>query len=104
MSQEVYRYNFAEHVDLQEVQATLVLSILAVESLHGQTQTRLDASHYIDEVGRACVIDGGTQVGKDLNRLFAGYLMREFGDDAFAVQRLATNSASKEAPAGITAP
>src|SRR5436309_2002722 len=86
MSELVYRYQFADAVPVAEVEATLVLSVLAAESLHGAPQVRLDAGHFLDGAGRACVIDAGTAVGRDLNRLFTGFLSREFGPHAFRVE------------------
>jgi hypothetical protein len=88
MSAEIYRYRFASNASLDEVQASLVLAILATEFLHGAAQVRLDAGHYLDPDRRACVIDAGTAVGKDVNRLFVGFLLREFGDDSFTVERV----------------
>ena len=34
------------------------------------------------------MIDAGTPVGRDLNRLFVGFVGREFGADAFTVERI----------------
>lgn len=73
---------------MDEVEASLLLAVLATESLHGECQTRLDAAHYFDPARRACVVDAGTPVGKDLNRLFTGFIGREFGPDAFTVERV----------------
>ena len=88
MSKEVYRYNFKPEMPLDDLEASLLLAVLATESLHGEAQTRLDAAHYLDPAKRACVIDAGTPVGRDLNRLFAGFIAREFGADAFRVERI----------------
>ena len=88
MTKELYRYAFTPDVPIDEVEASLLLAILATESLHGQAQTRLDAAHYLDPAKRACVIDAGTPVGRDLNRLFTGFLSREFGTDVFSVDRV----------------
>ena len=87
MSQEIYRYLFQPGVLMEDAEASLVLAILAAESLHGEAQVRLDASHYLDVQARACVIEADTPVGRDLNRLFVGFLGREFADDAFTVER-----------------
>lgn len=87
MSKEPYRYLFPPHVPLEDIEATLLLAIWGAESLHGESQVRLDAAHYFDRNRRACVIDGGTPVGRDLNRLFVGFVRREFGVDAFSVER-----------------
>lgn len=88
MTKELYRYTFNRDVPLEEVEASLLLSILATESLHGEAQVRLDAAHAFDSDHRCCVIDAHTAVGRDLNRLFAGFLTREFGADAFSVERV----------------
>ncbi len=88
MTKELYRYSFSADVPLEDVEASLLLTVLATESLHGETQVRLDAAHYLDTDGRACVIDAGTAVGRDFNRLFVGFLRREFGEDSFRVERV----------------
>lgn len=88
MSADVYRYRFASSVSFEEVEASLVLALLATESLHGQSQVRLDAAHAVDADKRSCVIDASTAVGRDLNRLFAGFVTREFGADSFEVERV----------------
>ena len=97
MAPEVYRYSFNQDVDLEDVQASLVLSILGVESLHGQPVARLDVGHLLDPDTRTCVIDASTVAGRDLNKLFAGYLLREFGADSFEVRRL-DKSQSRDTP------
>ena len=88
MTTEIYRYQFTPEVCMEEIEASLVLAILATESLHGEAQVRLDVSHFFDSTKRACVIDAGTHIGRDLNRLFTGFIGREFGDDAFQVERV----------------
>lgn len=88
----LFRYEFSDDVPIEEVEATLLLSIIAAESLHGSAQVRLDASHFLDTDKGSCVIDAGTPVGRDLNRLFVGFVCREFGEDAFTVERLDPNN------------
>jgi hypothetical protein len=85
---DVYRYAFPPDVPLEDVEAALLLAILAAESLHGEAQVRLDAAHFLDADRRACVIDAATTVGRDVNRLFVGFLRREFDEGALAVERL----------------
>ena len=58
-------------------------------SLHGESQVRLDAAHAVDADQRSCVIDASTQVGRDINRLFTGFVLREFGPDSFRVHLVA---------------
>ena len=84
----VYRYRFDAELAMEEIESALLLAIWGTESLHGESQTRLDAAHCFDAEQRACVIDASTDVGKDLNRLFVGFLRREFGEDAFRVEHV----------------
>ncbi|MBI1900550.1 MAG: hypothetical protein HYS13_05485 [Planctomycetia bacterium] len=88
MPKDLYRYVFTPQVPTEEIEASLLLAGMAAESLHGEAQVRLDAAHYLDPDRRACVIDAGTPVGRDLNRLFVGFVSREFGPDAFRVERV----------------
>jgi hypothetical protein len=88
MTREVYRYTFAPGVPTEDVEATLLLAIWGTQSLHGEAQVRLDAAHYLDPRGGGCVIDAGTPVGRDFNRLFLGFIRREFGPDSFRIERV----------------
>jgi hypothetical protein len=97
MQTAVYRYVFSEAIPTDEAENSLLLAILAAESLHGESQVRLDAAHCMSSDGRGCVIDAATVVGQTINRLFIGFLKREFGEDAFRVERL------REAPQAPTA-
>jgi len=88
MSREIYKYVFDSSVDIADVETSLLLALLATESLHGESQVRLEAAHALDAESRACVIDAGGDVGRDLNRLFIGFVRREFGERAFRVERV----------------
>jgi hypothetical protein len=88
MNETTYRYLIAESVPIEEVEITLLLAVIAVESLHGASQARLDAVHSFDAATRTVSIGAGTEVGADLNKLFAGFLVQEFGATSFTVQRL----------------
>ncbi len=88
MTTNLYRYNFDETASTEDIECALLLAVWGCEALHGDAQTRLDAAHYFDTDQHACVIDAGTCVGRDLNRLFVGFIGREFGPDAFTVERV----------------
>lgn len=101
MAREVYRYVFNDSVPFAEVLATLDLALIAVESIHGESRSRLDARFSDDAAKRSVVIDAGTDVGQALNQVFVGYARREFGETAFRVERL--NRASESAaPVGAS--
>jgi hypothetical protein len=84
----LYRYTFQADVPKAEVEASLLLALIAVEGLHGEAQTRLDAGHALGGKFGTCVIDAGTPVGRDLAKVFTAFLRREFGEDSFRVERL----------------
>jgi hypothetical protein len=88
MNQDLYRFDFLPSVPIDEVEQTLLLAIIATESIHGETQAKLDISHVFDAEKRTCVICAATAVGRDLNRLFTGLLSREFGAASFRVERV----------------
>ncbi len=89
MSRDVYRYRFDEKTPLAEVRDSLFLAAFSAEGLHGRSQVRLDAAFRLDEKERACVIDAATPVGRSIAQIFTGLLTREFGEDAFTVERVA---------------
>jgi len=88
MAADVYRYVFQAVIPALEIESTLVLALFAVEALHGESQTRLDAGHAFDRRMRVVVIDAATPVGRDFNRVFIGFVTREFGPEAFRVERV----------------
>ena len=92
MPAEVYRYGFGEKVLTEDIESALLLAVWGCESLHGEAQTRLDAAHFLDSDKRACVIAAGTPVGRDLNRMFVGFISREIGPDSFTIERVARES------------
>jgi len=64
MTYGIYRYHFVSDVSVEEIQSTLLLSVVATEALHGEAQVRLDAFYSFDPQERRCEIDchheGGT--------------------------------------------
>jgi hypothetical protein len=98
---EVYKYTFDPDVSLEDVEASLLLAIVSVESLHGEAQVGLDIQHLLDVEHRTCVIDATTQVGQHLNRVFMGFLNREFSKKHFQVLRM--NSPASRESAGAAA-
>ena len=87
MHQDIYRYEFDPSVPPDEIENTLLLAVLTAESLHGKPRVRLDASYCFDSDKRACVIDAGSEVGRDISRMFTGFAIREYGERSFKVRR-----------------
>lgn len=82
-----YRYIFDRAVPYEEVCDTLHLALLAVVSMHGETRVRLECDFERDEFAHAVVIDATSDISRQLNEIFSGFVAREFGDDAFVIQR-----------------
>jgi len=88
MTSEIFRYEFPTNVAMADVEASIVLAVLATQGLHGEALVRLEARHHLDLPGRRCVVDASTPAGSDFNRIFVSFLLREFGDRGFCVERV----------------
>lgn len=86
MHQECHVFHLKRHIDIDDVQDTLTLAVLGAENLHGRSRIRLDGWWRLDRQRRRCTIDAGTEVGRDIARLFVGYLAKEFGETSFTVR------------------
>lgn len=88
MPTKIFRYEFSTAINFEDVEDTLLLALMATEALHGDTGVRLETRYYVDAPHRRCTVDATTGPGHDFNRIFAGLLIREFGNKAFQVERL----------------
>ncbi|QDU44514.1 hypothetical protein Mal52_29970 [Symmachiella dynata] len=88
MSANKHRFEFNAATDMADVDAALLLALWGAESLHGESNVRIDAQYFLDEGRRLCIIDTSNSAGRDFSRLFHGYLCRELGKDAFTVSRV----------------
>jgi len=88
MKRDIYRYTFKPEIPVQQIGDSLFLAVFASEGLHGRAQVRLDAAFFLDEKNRTCVVDATTPVGQSIAQIFTGFLAREFGEDAFTVERV----------------
>ena len=91
MSREIYKYKFNDDVPPRDLEESLLLAVLAVECLHGESRVRLDARYCLRAKDGVCVIDAGSNVGRDLNRVFTGFVAREFGKSSFRVKQITTD-------------
>jgi hypothetical protein len=100
MNQSNVRFAFDASVPMTEVEATLRLALLAVESLHGEDRVRLDARVTLDRATRTCIINAASEVGRTLALVFGGYIRREFGDAAVNLVHAPVPGESAQAGAG----
>lgn len=87
MDRLVYRYNFAKHIPISDVEDSLMIAALAAEALHGRAAMKLDASFYLSKKTRTCVIDAETPVGCDIARILTTFITKGYGERAFTVER-----------------
>lgn len=86
MDNSIVKFAFKDSVPMTEVEATLRLALLAVQSLHGEDRLRMEAHVNIDHARHTCLIDTAPEVGQTLAVIFAGYARREFGEEAIVIQ------------------
>ncbi len=94
-ARELQRYAFKRSVPADEIEQSILVSMFAAEGLYGQSRVRLEASYYFDRKKHACVIDVGSDVGRDICRIFTGFAIREFGETSFKVTRAGDAPAKK---------
>jgi len=101
-----YIYRFEKQVPFEEIDDTLMLATLAAECIHGRTRIHLDARFQATRKDNVCWIDADNEVGQHIARMFGGFMVRLFGEQAFKVERLVSDpiEASVAAPAtGVAA-
>ena len=94
MKNHSYRYRFARAVPARDIEETLTLALMAVESLHGRARVRMDGRFRLDKDRRICLIDAGTRIGADLAKIFTGYVTREYGEKAVDITRESAHACS----------
>lgn len=99
MSRTLYKYRIDRSVDWRELEQSLLLAVVAIESLHGESRVRLDARYCMRGKDGICVVDAGSQIGRDLNRIFTGFVTREFGEGSFRVEQITTDESPTDCAA-----
>lgn len=84
----VYRYEFSEEVAGGVVESQLALSVVVAECIYGRARVRLEASYFMSEDNRKLVLAGSQEVGRYVAHLLTGLLIREIGEDQFAVEQV----------------
>lgn len=80
MTSFAHKYYFDESVPAQDIVDTFLLAMLAVESLYDRSRAREESKFTMDEAQRTCAIEASTEVGSALDRIFAGYATKEYGE------------------------
>lgn len=88
MNRETYQYRFGDTADMDAVEETLLLATMAAEGLHGRSRVHLEAQFRCDPKSRIAEVDGATEVGDAIARIFTALLTTTIGEPAFKVTRL----------------
>ena len=88
MIRTMNRLQFREDLPTEEVEAMLQLALLALQSLYGDPQTRMQVALSFSGVKRECIIDDSTTLGSELGCIFLGFLQAAFEPEAIRVDRV----------------
>ncbi|NLH48810.1 MAG: hypothetical protein GX444_09430 [Myxococcales bacterium] len=88
MEKDIFRYQFKDGLDLQEIEESLLLAAIAAEGIHGRSALRLAGAFLFDADKSSCVIDGSNEIGRHIAAIFTGFLTKQFGDEAFTVEKV----------------
>ena len=100
MTTGVFHFSFTPDISLDEAEMTLHLATFAAEGMYGKARVRLDFNYHVESERRLIFVDGTKEVGAAIVQAFAGLLLREFGEDAFSIERANSNS---DRPQGVAA-
>ncbi|NQT35249.1 hypothetical protein HQ587_08670 [bacterium] len=91
MNKTIYHYQIMDGIPMNAVKDSLLLSVMAAESLYGRPRINLEARFRLERVSRVYIIEAGSKIGETIARVFTGLLIREFGEQAFKVERKETS-------------
>jgi len=75
----VYKFSFDDSFAMDDVEQILALSVIPVESIHGESAMLVDGRYAVNKRRRTCLIDAESQLGNDLARVFTGFLNAKAG-------------------------
>lgn len=85
---------------MDQAKVLLALAYDAVEGLHGESEVRLRARHVLDDNKHTIVVDGSSDVGRDVARVLTSFMTRELGAEAFTVEAIVGESRQRAVHGG----
>jgi hypothetical protein len=85
---EIYRFQFNHDILSKEIEDALFWAVFNAESVFGKAKVRLDASFVFERRKKVAVIEGTTDVGQHIAKIFTSLAARKFGETAFKVERV----------------
>lgn len=90
MFNSLFRFWIHADVCLDEVELTLQLAKFAAEGLFGFPRVAMEFQYVMDSARRTLDLHAETEVGVSIVQIFAGLLLKEFGEGAFRLENLKT--------------
>jgi hypothetical protein len=84
----VFRFSFREHVPIEDAEMTLHLAMLAAEGLFGKPRVAMEFRYELHSFESFIDINGDSEVSVAVARIYAGLLLREFGDSSFRIANI----------------
>ncbi|HMO16352.1 MAG TPA: hypothetical protein PKA83_19700 [Pirellulaceae bacterium] len=84
----VFRFSLDRRVSLDDAEMTLHLAMLAAEGLYGSPRVAMEFRYELHALENAIDVDGETEVGTSVARIFAGLLLRQFGEGGFRIDNI----------------
>lgn len=100
MNMKAFRFEFEPDVSLTEAEQTLHLAAFATEGLFGAAVVRLELKYKVNERADTIVIEGDSEVGAAVAKVFTALLLHEFGQNAFRVRPVESKQAEAVAAPG----
>ena len=88
MSSRVYRFEFDRDVPLSQIDWFLRLSALFAEGMLGVNYIRLEFERFVDDRHQAITLDGTTEVGAMILKIFRGLVLHYLGEHVLLLQRV----------------
>lgn len=80
------KFTFINGTEMKRIEEFICVAILHTEYIFGKPRVRIMTSYYVSDTKPQCVIDISTEIGEHIATLFTGRLIREFGEEGFAVE------------------
>ena len=79
MTDRIFKFKLADHVNFTEAEATLGLARIAAESLHGRDRLIFEHKVTVDRAANEIFIATSGIAGYEMAVIFSGFMWREFG-------------------------
>ena len=87
-SNKVCKFTFIDGPKRDWIEGHLSWAIFNAECTFGKSKVRIEASYFVPDNKPECVIDVSTEVGEHIAQLLTGIMIRELGEEGFAVERI----------------